>query len=69
MDVHVIVEHIDLGDQVIGVYADKEHAKSVCDELNEDFKAQYISHVGNRYSVETHTVVRRLHRWCGPTEN
>lgn len=69
MQVHVLLEQIDLGDQIIGMYADYMQAQKECDELNAEYRAKYPTHQGDHFVVDTHPVIVRLHRWCGPTEN
>lgn len=55
MIVYILLEEIDLGDQIEGVYKDKEEANAFCSKLNKEW---FLTHTGNnKYRVEEYEVI------------
>lgn len=52
--VFIILEVVDLGDSIEGVYRDREFAIKECNRLNEEYKLKYFNSLMNMPNPYTH---------------
>lgn len=63
--VYIILEVVDLGDSIEGVYRDREYAIEKCIRLNEEYKLKYFNslmNMPNPYTYEKAKEATEAHR-------